>query len=198
LYNHIAPKNHILLDHKRRHFPGLDPIVKAAPEGVVKYLDRNPWLFKSYSDFLDGGIVKFELKEPDEENPSLLFVANLVDDRSWKTESVTAHLLQFMHKHCFIYAFGRIRTWLWIQAPHWYPLLAPIGHKNRKKITIMRELCCDAHVIAFSGNSTRNRDIEEVPVFDKSGVVPILGDMFYPNVYGHQIFTNLSGPDRTD
>lgn len=173
-------------------------MVNAAPSGVVKYLDRNPWLFKSYSDFLEEGIAEFIHKQPNEENPSLLFVANLVDDRSWKTESVTAHLLQFMHKHCFVYSFGRIRTWLWIQAPHWYPLLAPVGHKNRKKITIMRELCCDARVLAFSGKSTRKKDIEEVPEFDKSGAVPIVGDMFYPNVCGRQISPNLSGPDRTN
>jgi hypothetical protein len=146
-------------------------------------LERNPWLFKSYSDFLDAGIVNFEQRDPAEENPSLLFIANLMDDNSWRSDSIVSHLISFMHKQCFIYAFGRVRTWLWIQAPHWYSLFASPGHKSRKKLTIMRELICDARVIAWSGKSGKSSPYGQVPTFDALEAKSLRTAMFYPFVY---------------
>ena len=182
LYNHIAPKNYVLIDPAKKYRAALEPLVKSS-EGVVKYLDRNPWFFRNYSDFLDAGIIQIDRKDPNEENPSLLFVANLMDNNPWKSESLSAHLISFMHKQVFIYAYGRVRTWLWIQAPHWYPLFCPPGHQNRKKVSIMRELICDARVLAYSGKLEGKTARGEAPVFDFLEARELRTSMFYPPVF---------------
>jgi len=182
LYNHIAPKNHVLIDPAKKYRVVLEPLVKSSG-GVVKYLDRNPWLFRSYSDFLDAGIIQIDQKDPNEVNPSLLFVANLMDDNAWKSESLAAHFISFMRKQLFIYAHGRVRTWLWIQAPHWYPLFSPPGHKNRKKVSIMRELICDARVLAYSGKLGSKTARGEAPVFNSLEARDLRTSMFYPSVF---------------
>jgi hypothetical protein len=53
-----------------------------------------------------------------------------------------------------LYHYGRVKTLVWMQSPAWQSMVANPGHITRKKITVMREIACEAQVIAR--NETRS------------------------------------------
>jgi Ribosomal RNA adenine dimethylase len=130
--------------------PFLAPLEKAS-NGVIKPRDLDGWRWASYSQLIREGIISPEVQPRSELSSNLLFVANLnfgaVD--LTRTDGFTAQLVGYIYKKIWFYYFGRVKTLLWMNSPAWHALVAgPSGHSSRKKVTIMRELCCDARVIA--------------------------------------------------
>lgn len=61
-----------------------------------------------------------------------------------------------MYSDIFLYHFGRVKTLVWMGSA-WRHLVAPPGHPDRKKVSIIRELACDSRVIARTPYIKRKR-----------------------------------------
>jgi hypothetical protein len=127
----------------------LDPIIKAS-NGVIKHFDLDGWDFNSYAELIKRKLISPITQDPSTVNSSLLFVGNFSESLAKRAEGFVSQLLSFMYSKAFLYAFGRVKTLIWMQHPGWQHLLANPGHPDRKKVTAMREISCDARLIAKS------------------------------------------------
>lgn len=135
-----------------RHMPNkshIEPLVEAS-NGVVKHFDLDGWDFNSYAELIKRKLVSPITQDPSTVNSSLLFVGNFSESNAKRAEGFVSQLLSFMYSKSFLYAFGRVKTLIWMQHPGWQHLLAKPGHPDRKKVTAMREISCDARLIAKS------------------------------------------------
>jgi hypothetical protein len=88
-----------------------------------------------------------------------------------------------MYSDIFLYHFGRVKTLVWM-GNAWRHLVAPSGHPDRKKVSIIRELVCDARVIARTPYIESKRRASTNP----SGRIP------FDSVYSNEII-NLKETD---
>ena len=147
MFNQINPSNHILMDSRLRFKPALQPLTKAS-NGVIKHFDLDGWDWAAYNELIKRKLIDPEIQPPSKVNSSLILVGNFTESGSDRAESLISQLLSFMYNSTFLYNFGRIKTLLWVQSPVWQHLFAPVGHPDRKKISVIRELTCDARVVA--------------------------------------------------
>jgi hypothetical protein len=125
----------------------ISPLVEAS-KGVIKHFDLDGWDFKAYSEVIKRKLVKPEVQDSSRVNSSLLFVGNFTESNLRRADGLVAQLIPFMFHKIFLYHFGRVKTLIWMQSPAWQSLVANPGHITRKKITVLREITCEARVIA--------------------------------------------------
>jgi hypothetical protein len=169
-----------------RYKPCLEPLAKAS-KGVIKHFDLDGWEFNSYSELIKRKTIAPEVQSLSKVNSSLIFVGNFTEDNLKRTDGFVAQLISFMFNNNFLYHFGRVKTLIWMRSPGWYHLMANPGQVDRKKMTVMRELTCDARVIAKTeklkpvGRGTRilsgmvepvPENEEEVISLDKEDLIP--------------------------
>jgi hypothetical protein len=121
-----------------------------ASDGVIKHLDLDGWEFPSYSRLLNNKLITPEIQPRSTVNSSLLLVANLnyTKKNLIRSDGFVAQLISFMFTQNFLYYFGRVKTLLWTDFSLCGNLLAYPGHFQRKKVTVMREMTSDLHVVA--------------------------------------------------
>ena len=127
----------------------IDPIVKAS-NGVVKHFDLDGWDFSSYAELIKRKLISPDRQDRSELNSSLLFVGNFSEANPKRADGFVSQLMSFMYSKAFLYDLGRVKTLIWMQHPGWQHLLANPGHPDRKKVTVMREIACDARLVAKS------------------------------------------------
>jgi hypothetical protein len=119
-----------------------------AANGVIKHFDLDGWQFGSYSEVLKRKLVVPETQDRSKINSSLLFVGNFTEDNLQRADGFVAQLISCMYKNAFLYNFGRVKTLIWMRSPSWHSLVAPRRHWARKKVSVMREVSCDARIVA--------------------------------------------------
>jgi len=135
------------MDNHLQHKSALAPLAKAS-NGVIKHLDLDGWDFSSYSEIIKRKIINPEAQDRSNVNSSLLFVGNFTESSLVRADGLVSQFISFMSKDLFLYHFGRVRTLIWMEGRVWPHLFAKLGSKIRKKVTVMRELTCDARIIA--------------------------------------------------
>lgn len=188
LFNQINPQNHVLFDHRMLYKPALSSLVKAS-NGVIKHLDLDGWDFLSYNEIIKRKIINPEVQSRSAVNSSLLFVANFTESDLVRADGLVSQMISFMSKNLFLYHYGRVRTLIWMQGRTWPHLFATVGSKARKKVTVIRELTCDARVIAttptaeINTHNTRLRsDLESIDLKSSTGYVSLSETDFTPKV----------------
>jgi hypothetical protein len=190
VFNQINPSKYILMDSKFKFRPCLQRFVEPSG-GVIKHLDLDGWDWEAYSSLIKRRIVSRTSEPSSDVHSKLLFVGNFTEQESWKAEGVIAQLISFMYQNIFLYHFGRVKTLLWLQSPAWQPLVAPPGHGDRKKVSVLRELTCDARVIAASklpepGDAARKRaGSHPLEVDNLSDIIHLVKSDFQPQVCSH-------------
>ena len=149
LFNQINPSNYVLMDSELVFKHSLQPLAKAS-NGVIKHFDLDGWDWAAYSELIKRKLIEPERQDPSKINTSLILVGNFTEPNPDRADGVISQLISFMYNKIFLYHFGRVKTFLWMQSPVWQHLFAPPGHPDRKKISVIRELTCDARVIAAS------------------------------------------------
>ena len=189
LFNQIKPKNYVLIDRHLRYKAALKPLVNAS-NGVIKHFDLDGWDFNSYSELLRRRIITPEVQSPENTNSSLLLVGNFTEAEPRRADGFVAQLLSFMYDKTFVYYFGRVKTLAWMRSPGWEFLVANRGHPDRKKMTVMREMTCEARVIAKTEKAKRRgvkmnkglptAALEELP--NSAHIIPLEQEDFFPEV----------------
>jgi hypothetical protein len=147
LFNQINPKNYVIFDRHMICRKNITPLVEAS-KGVIKHFDLDGWDFNAYSEVLRRKLVNPEVQDSSTVNSSFLFVGNFTESNLRRADGLVAQLIPFMFHKTFLYHFGRVKTLIWMQSPGWQSLIANTGHITRKKMTVLREITCDARVIA--------------------------------------------------
>ena len=173
-----------------RHLPNksqIKPLVEAS-KGVVKHFDLDGWDFNSYAELIKRKLISPEKQDGSQVNSSLLLVGNFSEANMKRADGFVSQLISFMYSKSFLYNFGRVKTLIWMKHPGWQHLLAGPGHPDRKKVTIMRELTCDAKLVARSQiplNSTNKQyaGAVDIEVDKDEEVIDIKPSAFTPEVY---------------
>ena len=187
MFNQIKPSNYVLMDSKLVFKPSLEPLAKAT-KGVIKHFDLDGWDWASYSELIKRKLIEPEIQDSSRINTSLILVGNFTEADPDRADSVISQLISFMYHNVFLYHFGRVKTLLWMQSPVWQHLFAPPGHLDRKKISVIRELTCDARVIASSemadpGEGRRKKaGSERLQLDNESDIVRLTRRDFSPPV----------------
>jgi hypothetical protein len=164
----------------------IDPIVKAS-NGVVKHFDLDGWDFNSYAELIRRKLISPKKQDGSEVSSSLLFVGNFSEANLKRADGFVSQMISFMYNKAFLYDFGRVRTLIWMQHPGWLHLLAKPGHPDRKKVTVMREIACDARLIARSQIPLGSMNIHSSGVVDleldhEKDVINLKPSKFTPEV----------------
>ena len=187
LFNQISPSNYVLMDPHLIFKPCLQPLVEAS-NGVIKHFDLDGWDWSSYTEIINRKFIKPENQGSSKINSSLILVGNFTESNPDRADGVVAQLISFMYNKIFLYHFGRVKTFLWMQSPVWQHLLAPPGHPDRKKVSVIRELSCEARVIAASemadpGVGRRKRaGSEKLMLENDSDIIRLTRKDFSPQV----------------
>jgi len=154
----------------------------------MKHYDIDGWEFNSYSALIRRKLIEPEVQPIDSLNTSLLFVGNFTEKDSYRAEGFVAQLLSLMYVKAFFYYYGRVKTLVWMRSPGWEFLVAPPHHRARKKMTVLRELTCDARVIAKTGNLVGGGQIgEPIELEHEKYIVPLDVSNFEPEVIFRRI-----------
>jgi Ribosomal RNA adenine dimethylase len=178
-----------------------------ATKGVIKHFDLDGWDFDSYAQVITRKIINPEIQDQSNISPSLLFVGNVTEKDSRRSDGLMAQLISFMYEHSFLYHFGRIRTLFLLQTPAWQHFIAPPGHPDRKKVTVMRELVCDARVVAkttspfkpvkrLSATRAKTIDDENLVLGNSEDVIPLEATDLSPKVFSILIYHGLKKGQR--
>jgi hypothetical protein len=151
LFNQINPKNYVIFDRHMICKKNIIPLVEAS-KGVIKHFDLDGWDFNAYSEVIKRKLVNPEVQDSSRVNSSFLFVGNFTESNLRRADGLVAQLIPFMFHKIFLYHFGRVKTLIWMQSPGWQSLVANPGHITRKKITVLREITCEARVLARNEN----------------------------------------------
>jgi hypothetical protein len=147
LHEHLKPKSHILLDRLLRNKSTLSPLVQSS-KGTMKLFDLDGWDFNSYAELIKRKILNPESQPISKVNSSLIIVGNFTESNLRRADGFVAQLINFMFTNAFLYHYGTVKTLIWMRKPAWCHLFGQPGSTNRKKVTVMRELICNARVIA--------------------------------------------------
>ena len=185
------------MDSRLAFKPALQPLTKAS-NGVIKHFDLDGWDWAGYNELIKRKLINPESQDYSKINSSLILIGNFTEADPDRADSVISQLISFMYNKVFLYHFGRVKTLLWMQSPVWQHLFAPIGHPDRKKISVIRELTCDARVIAASeladpGEGRRKRaGSERLQLGNHRQIVRLTKNDFDPPVYSPSTpFTNV-------
>jgi len=187
LFNQINPSNYVLMDSELVFKPSLQPLAKVS-NGVIKHFDLDGWDWASYSELIKRKLIEPESQDSSQINSSLILVGNFTEANPDRADAVISQLISFMYNKIFLYHFGRVKTFLWMQSPVWQHLFAPPGHPDRKKISVIRELTCDERVIAASemadpGEGRRKKaGSEKLQLDNESEIVRLTRRDFSPPV----------------
>jgi hypothetical protein len=173
-----------MLDRHLVHKNALKPLIAEA-KGVVKHLDLDGWEFNSYTELIRRRLITPEKQSQDSLNSSLLFVGNFTETDIKRADGFVAQLLSFMYDSAFLYHFGRVKTLIWMRNPGWKFLLAEPGHFARKKMTVLRELTCNARVIAKSDVAaplSRKYEVSSIKLPNAADIIELDSTDFAPEV----------------
>lgn len=83
---------------------------------------------------------------------------------------------------------------MWMQSPAWQSIFAPPRHWSRKKVTVMREVSCDARVIARVTKPSKDLKQprwEDLGLENVNEIVDLEEKHFSPTVYLSGIYLRL-------
>ncbi|CCD27284.1 RNA polymerase specificity factor NDAI_0K00930 [Naumovozyma dairenensis CBS 421] len=148
-YNRYSPSQCVLMESRPQflRFIQNNYTSDSSSSPLILY-PQDPYNWKSFINLIEKDKVLIPKKEPFEQvHDSFLITGNLTNHNN---ESLIMQWFACIGNQNWLQRFGRVKMLLWIPVSTAIKLLAPLGSKNRSKMSVIGDTLTDINLIAIS------------------------------------------------
>lgn len=144
LQEYLKPRKHVLMTEVSTHHKFWQELLdqKLPCTENMELLKEDSYKWETYTDLEEKKLISPEIQPRDKVNSTLLFHACLTHDEGFLVQMLTC-----MQNQNWIFKYGSTRLLLWVKSSTASKLLAEIGSRKRRTITIQREAYSNSRLI---------------------------------------------------